>query len=126
MKNYDELTDNLLKRRDCYVTEQKKKKKTAINVTASMCCLCFVALLGFGIWHSGMIETVSPDTSEGSVITGIPIVKTHYSRQQILMVKRSIIQAILSKRIKPQMIMKYVFRKSENCQLFRKKCLLLL
>ena len=72
MKNYDELTDNLLKRRDCYVTEQKKKKKTAINVTASMCCLCFVALLGFGIWNSVMLETVSPDTSEGSVITGNP------------------------------------------------------
>ena len=72
MKNYDELTDNLLKRRDCYVTEQKKKKKTVINVVTSMCCLCFVALLGFGVWHGGMLETVSPDTSEGSVITGNP------------------------------------------------------
>ena len=69
MKNYDELTDNLLKRRDCYVIEQKEKKKTAINVTASMCCLCFVALLGFGIWHSGMHEATPPITSDESVIT---------------------------------------------------------
>lgn len=72
MKNYDELTENLLKRRDCYVVEQKKKKKTVINVVTSMCCLCFVALLGFGVWHGGMLETVSPDTSEGSVIAGNP------------------------------------------------------
>ncbi len=72
MKNYDELTENLLKRRDRYVVEQKKKKKTVINVAASMCCLCFVALFGFGVWHSGMLETVSPVTSDVSFITDNP------------------------------------------------------
>lgn len=67
MRNYDELTDNLLKRRDYYVVEQKKKKTLVINVVTSMCCLCFVALLGFGVWHGGMVE-IAPDTSGGSII----------------------------------------------------------
>ena len=28
MKSYDELTDNLLERRDTYVAEQRRKRKT--------------------------------------------------------------------------------------------------
>ena len=30
MKSYDELTNNLLERRDAYVAEQRKKRKTGV------------------------------------------------------------------------------------------------
>lgn len=50
MKNYDELTNDLLLRRDRYVAEQKERRKAVIT---SLCCICVVALLGFGLWKSG-------------------------------------------------------------------------
>ena len=56
MKSYDELTSNLLERRDTYVAEQRKKRKTAMNLVTSICCFCMVVLLGFGAWNSGFFK----------------------------------------------------------------------
>ncbi len=72
MKNYDKLTNDLLERRDRYVTNQKKKRKTVINVATSFCCVCLVALLGFGMWQGGMLNTTPPDqTLEDALYPGI-------------------------------------------------------
>ena len=60
MKNYDELTNDLLLRRDRYVAEQKKRRKAAIT---SLCCVCIVALLGFGLWKSGTFLPAPNDHS---------------------------------------------------------------
>ncbi len=68
MKNYDELTDNLLKRRDCYVAEQRKKRKRAAGIAASFCC--FAILIGFGVWQS--IKSIPPDKDlEDALYPGI-------------------------------------------------------
>jgi len=61
MKNYDELTNDLLERRDHYVADQKKKRIRVMSVATSLCCLCLVALLGFGMWQGGMFNTTPPD-----------------------------------------------------------------
>lgn len=72
MKNYDELTTDLLERRDRYVTEQKKKRKRVMGVATSLCCFCLVALLGFGMWQGGMFNTAPPDqTLEDALYHGI-------------------------------------------------------
>ena len=72
MKNYDELTTDLLERRDRYVTEQKKKRKRVMGVATSLCCFCLVALLGFGMWQGGMFNTAPPDqTLEDALYPGI-------------------------------------------------------
>lgn len=72
MKNYDELTNDLLERRDRYVTEQKKKRKRVMGVATSLCCFCLVALLGFGMWQGGMFNTAPPDqTLEDALYPGI-------------------------------------------------------
>ena len=63
MKNYDELTNDLLARRDCYVAAQKQKRK---NLVASLCCVCFVALLGFGLWKSDVFRSAPPASISGS------------------------------------------------------------
>lgn len=72
MKNYDELTTDLLERRDRYVTEQKMKRKRVMGVATSLCCFCLVALLGFGMWQGGMFNTAPPDqTLEDALYPGI-------------------------------------------------------
>ena len=69
MKNYDELTNDLLARRDCYVAQQKKKRKTAAT---SLCCVCAVALLGIGLWKSGVFHTTPPINGGPAVIASKP------------------------------------------------------
>lgn len=72
MKNYDELTNDLLERRDRYVADQKQKRKSLMSVATSLCCLCLVALLGFGMWQGGMSNTTPPDqTLEDALYPGI-------------------------------------------------------
>lgn len=69
MKNYDELTNNLLERRDRYVLEQRKKRR-AIGITTSLCCICLVALLGLGMWQSEMFAGLPPATLDDSIVVG--------------------------------------------------------
>ena len=72
MKNYDELTNDLLKRRDRYVADQRKKRKRVMGIATSLCCFCLVALLGFGMWQGGMFNTTPPDqTLEDALYPGI-------------------------------------------------------
>ena len=72
MKNCDEMVNSLLKRRDRYVAEQKRKKAIITRTVTSMCCVCLVALLVFGIWQGGMFNTAPPDqTVEDALYPGI-------------------------------------------------------
>ena len=72
MKNYDELTNDLLERRDRYVADQKKKRKRVMGIATALCCFCLVALLGFGMWQGGMFNTTPPDqTLEDALYPGI-------------------------------------------------------
>ncbi len=69
MKSYDELTNNLLERRDNYVAEKKKKRKIVISATTS---LCLAALIGVGAWQGGMFEATPPEqTVEDALYPGI-------------------------------------------------------
>lgn len=70
MKNYDELTNDLLERRDRYVADQKKKRKKVMGIATSLCCFCLVALLGFGMWQGGMFDAKPPVTLEDSINIG--------------------------------------------------------
>ena len=68
MKSYDELTNNLLERRDTYVTEQKRKRKTTMNIATSLWCFCMVVLLGFGAWNSGFFNELPLDQTPDETI----------------------------------------------------------
>lgn len=69
MKNYEEVTRDLLERRDRYVTQQKARQKRGLRVVVSLCCMCIVALFGVGVWQSGMFgvtpQIVSPTETIG-------------------------------------------------------------
>ena len=69
MKNYDELTNNLLERRDRYVLEQRKKRRM-ISIATSLCCVCLIALLGIGLWQSEMFGGPPPATLGDSIVVG--------------------------------------------------------
>ena len=60
MKNSEEMVNSLLERRDKYDAAQKKKRTIFTRTVTSMCCLCLVALLGFGMWQGGVFNTTPP------------------------------------------------------------------
>ncbi len=45
MKNYSEITDDLLKRRDAYIAQQKKKKNSLYTAGAIISGLCLALLI---------------------------------------------------------------------------------
>ena len=54
MKSCDEMVGSLLERRDKYAAEQKRKRAA---MARAVTCVCLTALLGIGVWQSGMIRT---------------------------------------------------------------------
>lgn len=65
MKSYEEITNNLLERRDRYVVEQNQKRKRMMGAATSLCCCCLVAIMGFGVWQSNNeTPTLPPAANE--------------------------------------------------------------
>ncbi len=65
MKNSNEMVNSLLERRERYEAEQKRKRSIITRTVTSMCCLCLVALLGFGVWQNGLINSIPPAILDG-------------------------------------------------------------
>ncbi len=59
MKSRDEMVSSLLERREQYENERAKRKK-AVNTAIPVCCVCFTALLCFGMWFG----KTTPDNTE--------------------------------------------------------------
>ena len=70
MKNYDEITNDLLERRDQYETEQRNKRKVMKRAIMPICCFCLVALLGIGLWQGNFFNSKPPITLDDSTIIG--------------------------------------------------------
>lgn len=70
MKNSEEMVNSLLERRDKYAAEKKKKRTIITRTVTSMCCVCLVVLLGFGMWQGGMFDTTPPATLNDSINIG--------------------------------------------------------
>lgn len=71
MKNCNEMVDGLFERREQYHIEQKRKKKNLIRTVTSICCVCLVALLGFGAWQEGLSEKEPTQTAEDALYPGV-------------------------------------------------------
>lgn len=70
MKNYHEVTNDLLARRDCYVAQQKIKRKRMLAAAAGLCCVCLIALLGVDMQQSRMPDSEPPVLLNGTSVTG--------------------------------------------------------
>ena len=68
MKSHEEVTNDLLERRDRYVTEQNQKRKKLMRAAASFCC-CLAALMGLGLWQSGLQQN-EPSAIPDNFIAG--------------------------------------------------------
>ncbi len=68
MKNCDEMVNCLFERRERYDAERKKKKAAAVRAAASVCCVCFIALLGVAVWGGGTFRATAPDQTAGNAV----------------------------------------------------------
>jgi hypothetical protein len=55
MKSYKQMAEEVFMYRDKYREEKRQREKAVIKVGSSLCCLCFAALLGIGLWESGLL-----------------------------------------------------------------------
>jgi len=62
MKNYEQVTNDLIERRDKYVMEQKKRKRV-LRIVTSLCCVCIIAFIGIGTWQDGWFNAVNSNES---------------------------------------------------------------
>lgn len=71
MKNSEEMVNSLFERRDCYIAEQKRRRTVLVRTTTYLCCVCFMAVLSFGIDGVGFfnIQDPSPTISTGDDTT---------------------------------------------------------
>lgn len=61
MKNYDELTNDLLERRDKYFEEKQIERSKNVRIVVSVYSFCFALLLCFGIWQAGNFNLIPKD-----------------------------------------------------------------
>lgn len=65
MKNYEEMAESVLERRDRYVADRKRKiRKTASGVS----CFCLIAVFGTGIWYTGILNGGSDISNEDAAV----------------------------------------------------------
>ena len=72
MKNYEQLTKDLLERRDGYEAEKSVRRKKTARMTASLGCVCLVALVGFGLWRGIPGKDLPEETPEDATYIGVP------------------------------------------------------
>lgn len=65
MKSYDEIANNIFKRRDEYIENQKRKKRFIIITVTPVLCCCIVLITSAGLWKSGLFSNNIP-VSDGS------------------------------------------------------------
>lgn len=61
MKNYDETINAVFDRIGEYESAKKQKRKMVTRTITPLCCFCLAALLGIGVWKSGIFMSHSPD-----------------------------------------------------------------
>ncbi len=65
MKNYREVAETVLKRRDAFQKAKKRKRDIAMRTTAGAGVLCLTALLGLGIYQNSALYSNRPDPAPG-------------------------------------------------------------
>ena len=73
MKNYNEIADSVLSRRDEYEKEQSAKRKKMIRISSFASCFVIVAVLGVGIWQGGWLDFSSLPTADSPAQEGYDI-----------------------------------------------------
>ncbi len=70
MKNYNEMSNDVLRRIGEHETEQRNRRKTMKWIITPVCSICLVALLGIGLWQGDFFGTAPPITLDDSTVIG--------------------------------------------------------
>lgn len=69
MKDYREMAEDVLKRRDAYVAERKKRMRKTVSAVS---CVCLAALLGIGGWYGSRGLAGPGEELDGGGLDGDP------------------------------------------------------
>lgn len=64
MKNYDEMAENVFRRRDEYVIKKREIRKKTVKLSVSFACMALVLVAGFGVWQNGRFENKPLNSTE--------------------------------------------------------------
>lgn len=56
MKSYDEMAENVFRRRDEYTIKKREIRKKTVKLSVSFACMALVLVAGFGVWQNGRFE----------------------------------------------------------------------
>ncbi len=66
MKSYEEVTRDLLKRRNEYEEAQTRRQRTVLRAAVPVCSVALAAAMGVGVWKSGVFEKPPVTSNSGN------------------------------------------------------------
>ena len=63
MKSSEEMVNSLLERRKHYIARQKQRRTAVVRAITCMCCVCFMAILSFGVYRAVFFNIQEPSTT---------------------------------------------------------------
>ena len=70
MKNYNEIADNVLKRRDEYETKKKNQRKFITKTLTTFCCIGLISLVAISVWQNGLFKNDPANIKNDSIYIG--------------------------------------------------------
>ncbi len=64
MKSYDEMAENVFRRRDEYLLKKKEARKKTVKLSVSFACMALVLFAGLGLWQKGRFENKPLNNTE--------------------------------------------------------------
>ncbi len=74
MKSYNEMAEDLMERKARYDDEKNKKRAALTRTVAPLCCVCLMAVAGFGLWQGGAFRAepeLPEETLADAVVPGV-------------------------------------------------------
>lgn len=72
MRSYEDVTNDLLERRDRYEAQRSRSRRMMISVTVSLCCFCVIVGAGVFMGRGGRLSPVTPTSViEDTVYPGV-------------------------------------------------------
>lgn len=67
MKNYNEVAENVFRRRDEFnAVRKQKRRESTLRIGMAAACCCLAALTGFGAWQAGLLKQAPAVISESA------------------------------------------------------------
>ncbi|MBP3937949.1 MAG: hypothetical protein IK955_00945 [Clostridia bacterium] len=81
MKTYDEMAENVFRRRDEYLLKKKETRKKTVKLSVFFACMALVLFAGLGVWQSEVFDNKPLNNTE---ISGQPTDKSQAKEEQTL------------------------------------------